>query len=114
MAPEEVAPGIFRLGNRTVNWWAIVTPQGLTLVDAGLRRHFSQLSELLRNSGRPMDDVKAFVLTGICYRCPGGPRVVHVPGPTKGSCALLLEEPSILFTVRDRGRATRSRLEVFD
>jgi len=29
---------------------------------------------------------------------PGNPRVLHVPGHTKGSCALLLEESSILFT----------------
>ncbi|HEX8083302.1 MAG TPA: MBL fold metallo-hydrolase [Solirubrobacteraceae bacterium] len=29
---------------------------------------------------------------------PGAPRVVHVPGHTAGSCALLLEERSVLFS----------------
>jgi glyoxylase-like metal-dependent hydrolase (beta-lactamase superfamily II) len=29
---------------------------------------------------------------------PGSPRVVHVPGHTAGSCALLLEERSVLFS----------------
>lgn len=63
MPPEEVAPGIFRLGNRTVNWWAIVTPEGLTIVDAGLRGHMSQLDALLNFLDRTMEHVKAVVLT---------------------------------------------------
>ena len=29
---------------------------------------------------------------------PGSPRVIHAPGHTAGSCALLLEEQSLLFT----------------
>ena len=29
---------------------------------------------------------------------PGGPRVIHAPGHTPGSCALFLEEQSLLFT----------------
>ena len=29
---------------------------------------------------------------------PGAPRVIHAPGHTAGSCALFLEEPSVLFT----------------
>jgi glyoxylase-like metal-dependent hydrolase (beta-lactamase superfamily II) len=35
---------------------------------------------------------------------PGVPRVIHVPGHTAGSCALLLEDRRLLFT------ATRSSL----
>lgn len=171
---EEVAPGVFRLGNRTVNWWAVATPDGVTLVDAGLRRHFGQLEGLLQTLERPLEDVKAVVLThadvdhigvaenlrrkgvtiyihesdaaaaggnlrplpkeallnawrprafigayeyardgalrprfvketlplvdGEVLPLPGSPRVIHVPGHSKGSCALLLEESSILFT----------------
>jgi glyoxylase-like metal-dependent hydrolase (beta-lactamase superfamily II) len=29
---------------------------------------------------------------------PGSPRVVHAPGHTAGSCALFLEDASVLFT----------------
>jgi hypothetical protein len=35
-ARVEVAPGIFRLGNRFVNWWLVQDDDGVTLVDAGL------------------------------------------------------------------------------
>ena len=35
---------------------------------------------------------------GEVLEVPGSPRVVHAPGHTAGSCALLLEERSILFT----------------
>ena len=59
----EVAPGIYRLGNRTVDWWAIDTPQGITLVDAGLRGHMDQLERLLTELGRTFEDVKAILLT---------------------------------------------------
>ena len=27
---DEIAPGVFRLGNRTVNWWAIAAPEGFS------------------------------------------------------------------------------------
>ena len=60
---DEIAPGIYRLGNRTVDWWAIETPQGITLVDAGLRGHMSQLEMLLNELGRTFKDVKAILLT---------------------------------------------------
>ena len=60
---DEIAPGVFRLGNRTVNWWAIATPEGITLIDAGLRGHRAQLEELLRYLGRSLDDVRAVLLT---------------------------------------------------
>ncbi|HWL64589.1 MAG TPA: MBL fold metallo-hydrolase [Actinomycetota bacterium] len=171
---EEVTPGVFRLGNRTVNWWVVATSDGLTVVDAGLRRHFAQLERLLEHLGRSLTDVEAVVLThadvdhigvaedlrrhgvpvfihefdspgargkmralpkeallsfwrpqamvatfeyardgalrprfvketsaisdGDILPVPGSPRVLHVPGHSRGSCALFLEERSILFT----------------
>lgn len=174
MSPREVAPGIFQLGNRTVNWWAITRPEGITLVDAGLPRHVAQLQELLRDLGRGPGDIEAVVLThadvdhigiaesfrrrgvpvfihpadaaasagdmrpvpkeailnawrpralvatfeyardgalrprfvketsplvdGGVLDIPGNPRVIHVPGHTPGSCALMLDDASVLFT----------------
>jgi len=174
LSAREVAPGIFRLGNRTVNWWAIAAPDGVTLIDAGLTRHMAQLMALLKMLGLSMTDVKAVVLThadidhiGVAEELrrggapvyihpadaaaasgdmrplpkeallnawrpraligtyeyardgalrprfvketlpltddeilpvPGSPRVIHVPGHSPGSCALLLEDPSVLFT----------------
>src|SRR5687768_2275752 len=63
MPYEEVGPGIFRLGNRTVNWWAVVRPDGVTLVDAGLPKHIAQLRSLLEHLGRSMSEVRALLLT---------------------------------------------------
>ena len=171
---QEVAPGVFRLGNRTVNWWLIVAPEGVTIIDAGLRRHMEQLERLLEHLGLSTSDIEGVVLThadvdhigvaedlrregvpvfiheldsdgakgrmralpkeallsiwrpqamvatyeyardgalrprfvketqpiadGDYLALPGSPRVLHVPGHSNGSCALLLEERSILFT----------------
>ena len=62
-AREEVAPGIFRLGNRFVNWWAVQDDDGVTLVDAGLPKHLGQLHDLLKGLGLAMEDVRAVLLT---------------------------------------------------
>jgi glyoxylase-like metal-dependent hydrolase (beta-lactamase superfamily II) len=170
----DVASGIFQLGNRTVNFWAVVRDEGITLIDAGLRNHKTQLHALLEKLDRPISDVKAVVLThadidhigfaedlrrdgtpvyiheadesaaggkmrpvpkqallnawrpsmltatfeyardgalkprfvrdarsmedGTTLPIPGGPRVLHVPGHSNGSCALLLEDEGVLFT----------------
>lgn len=37
-------------------------------------------------------------LRGEILEVPGSPRVIHAPGHTAGSCALLLEERSLLFS----------------
>ena len=60
---EEVAEGIYRLGNRTVNWWAVTEDEGITLVDAGLTGQMGQLTSLLTELERPITDVKAVLLT---------------------------------------------------
>lgn len=60
---SEVADGVFRLGNRFVNWWLIKDDDGLTLVDAGLPKHMSQLDELLTRLGSTIDDIRAILLT---------------------------------------------------
>ena len=44
---SECAPGVWRLGDRLVNWWLIVDGDAGVLVDAGLPGHRSQLDALL-------------------------------------------------------------------
>jgi glyoxylase-like metal-dependent hydrolase (beta-lactamase superfamily II) len=64
MAPEaEVADGVFRLGNRFVNWWVVKDDDGLTIVDAGLPKHMGQLDELLTTLGVTTGDIRAILLT---------------------------------------------------
>lgn len=41
--PDEVAPGVFRLGDEVVNFYLMDTGEGLVLVDAGLPTHSSAL-----------------------------------------------------------------------
>lgn len=61
---REVAPGIYRLGSRYVNWWALAAEDGaVTLIDAGLPGHFEQLVRLLDTIGSSTDDVRAVLLT---------------------------------------------------
>lgn len=60
---KEVAPGIHRLGNRTVNFYVIDDGGRITVVDAGCPGHFDQLTALLDVSGRSLEDVEAILLT---------------------------------------------------
>jgi glyoxylase-like metal-dependent hydrolase (beta-lactamase superfamily II) len=60
---SEIAPGVFRLGNRFVNWWVVKDDDGLTVVDAGLPKQLGQLDELLSSLGATTDDVRAVLLT---------------------------------------------------
>ena len=57
---REIAPGVFRLGNRFVNWWLVADDDGCTIVDAGLRKHFAQLESVL---GELDTEVRAILLT---------------------------------------------------
>jgi glyoxylase-like metal-dependent hydrolase (beta-lactamase superfamily II) len=58
-----VAPGVHRLGDDMVSFYVIEEGQDLLLVDAGLPRHFSQLTDLLERLGRSLPDINAVVLT---------------------------------------------------
>lgn len=58
-----VVPGVHRLGDDTVSFYLIEDDQELLLVDAGLPRHFSQLTQLLERLGRSLPDIKAVLLT---------------------------------------------------
>lgn len=59
----QVAPGVYRLGDQAVNFYLVEDQDGLTLVDAGLPAHYAQLTELLRQLGRTVGDVRAILIT---------------------------------------------------
>jgi glyoxylase-like metal-dependent hydrolase (beta-lactamase superfamily II) len=60
----EVAPGVHRFGTAQVNWYIVEDGDGLTLVDAGMPRHWRQLrNEALPRLGRLLHDIEAVVLT---------------------------------------------------
>ncbi|MDQ1123182.1 MBL fold metallo-hydrolase [Microbacterium trichothecenolyticum] len=59
----QLAPSLHRLGNDIVASYLIATPDGITLIDAGLPGMFSDLKRELDAIGRPIDDIRAVILT---------------------------------------------------
>ena len=71
----EVAPGVLRIHRATVNCYLLVTPDGLTLVDAGLPGMWRTLQTALASIGARPGDISAIALThghfdhvGLCRR----------------------------------------------
>jgi glyoxylase-like metal-dependent hydrolase (beta-lactamase superfamily II) len=58
-----LAPGLHRIGNDTVACHLIVTDDGLTLIDAGLPGHWSELLAELESIGRSVDEIRGVILT---------------------------------------------------
>src|SRR5215217_4213042 len=58
-----VAEGILRVPHTYVNWYLLEDADGVTIVDAGLPRHWDLLPKALQRIGRRLDDVRALVLT---------------------------------------------------
>jgi glyoxylase-like metal-dependent hydrolase (beta-lactamase superfamily II) len=166
----EVADGVHRFGTRMVNWYLIERGGRLTLVDAGMRGYWPQLTRALAALGRKVEEVEAVVLThahadhigfaqkvkansdaavwvherdaspglrrfppmrlylrptawpllahglrngllatpdaaevrtftdGEVLDVPGRPRAHHLPGHTRGNCALHLADASVVFS----------------
>ena len=166
----EVADGIHRFGTRMVNWYLIERGGRITLVDAGMRGYWPQLTDALTALGGKVEEVEAVVLThahadhvgfahqvkansdatvwvherdaepglrrfppfrlylrptawpllvhglrngllatpdaaevrtftdGDVLDVPGRPRVRHLPGHTRGNCALHLPDASVVFS----------------
>lgn len=59
----ELAPSLHRIGNDIVAAYLVVTPDGITIIDAGLPGHWRDLLAELRTMGRSIDDVRGVVLT---------------------------------------------------
>lgn len=60
---REVAEGVYRFGTRRINWYVLKGDAGLTVVDAGLPGHRTQLGDWLEENGFTLADVRALVLT---------------------------------------------------
>ncbi len=100
----EVAPGVYRLGTRVVNWYLVKDGDAVTAVDAGLPGYGDTLESDLRSLGVEPGQVDAVVLThsdsdhtGLATRLrDSGARVlIHEtdsatlikPGPKSGDAA---------------------------
>jgi len=59
----KLAPGLHRIGNDIVAFHLVETPEGVTLIDAGLPGHWRELRAELTAMGRTLDDVRGVVLT---------------------------------------------------
>jgi glyoxylase-like metal-dependent hydrolase (beta-lactamase superfamily II) len=59
----ELAPGLHRIGNDIVAAYLVVTPDGVTVVDAALAGHWRDLVAELATVDRTPDDVRGVVLT---------------------------------------------------
>jgi len=59
----KLAPGLHRIGNDLVACHLVVTDEGLTLIDAGLPGHWSELVRELESIGRSPDDIRGVILT---------------------------------------------------
>ncbi|MFJ8750289.1 MBL fold metallo-hydrolase [Streptomyces sp. NPDC102441] len=58
-----LAPHLHRLGNDLVACYLIDTPDGITLIDAGLPGHWGDLQRELHSLGKSTDDIRGLVLT---------------------------------------------------
>jgi glyoxylase-like metal-dependent hydrolase (beta-lactamase superfamily II) len=63
MAPQEIVPGVHRLGSPLVNWYLVEDEGRLTAVDAGLPAFEKALDADLQALGHARADVAAVVLT---------------------------------------------------
>lgn len=59
----ELAPGLHRVGDDLVAVHLIATPEGVTIIDAGLPGHWREVRAELAALGRTFDDVRGLVLT---------------------------------------------------
>ena len=59
----QLAPHLHRLGNDVVACYLIDTDEGITLVDAGLPGHWSDLQRELASLGKTTGDIRGLVLT---------------------------------------------------
>jgi glyoxylase-like metal-dependent hydrolase (beta-lactamase superfamily II) len=59
----ELAPHLHRLGNDVVACYLLDTPEGITLIDAGLPGHWNDLQQELRALSKTAADIRGLVLT---------------------------------------------------
>ena len=62
-APTQIAEGVHRLGDDLVNFYLVEEGGRLTIVDAGIPAHRSELESYLPTIGRTLADIEAVILT---------------------------------------------------
>ena len=72
MVARQVTEHVFRVSLTVVNVFLIVLPDGITLVDAGLRRSWPRIERGLRELGRRPEEVKDIVVTHLHADHVGG------------------------------------------
>jgi glyoxylase-like metal-dependent hydrolase (beta-lactamase superfamily II) len=58
-----IAPHLHRIGNDIVAAYLVVVPDGITVIDAGLPGHWSDLKTELATMGRSFSDIRGVILT---------------------------------------------------
>src|SRR4029078_9283044 len=58
-----IAPHVHRLGNDIVASYLVDTDDGITLIDAGLPEHCSDLKKVLTAIGKPVTEIRGLILT---------------------------------------------------
>jgi glyoxylase-like metal-dependent hydrolase (beta-lactamase superfamily II) len=58
-----LGPHLHRIGNDIVAAYLVVTPEGITVIDAGLPGHWSDLTAELASIDRSLSDIRGVVLT---------------------------------------------------
>lgn len=59
----KLSPSLHRIGNDIVAVYLVETPEGVTVIDAGLAGHWNDLLAELTTMGRTVADVKGLILT---------------------------------------------------
>jgi glyoxylase-like metal-dependent hydrolase (beta-lactamase superfamily II) len=59
----KLSESLHRIGNDIVAVYLVVTPEGITVIDAGLPGHWNDLVAELKTIGRSLDDIKGVILT---------------------------------------------------
>ena len=59
----QLAPSLHRIGNDVVAVYLVDTPEGVTVIDAGLAGQWKEFTAEITAMGRSVDDVRGVVLT---------------------------------------------------
>ena len=131
----KLTTGLHRIGNDIVAIYLIDTPEGVTIIDAGLAGHWKELLTELTTMGRTLSDVKGLILThgdsdhvgfaerlrrdhgvpvyihpGDAARAKGGPKPDNAKQSMKPAAVLKFA----LYTIRKGGLRTTHLTEVLE
>lgn len=97
---SEVAPGVYRLGTRWVNFYLVTEGGEAVLVDAGYPAYFAQLTRLAESLGTGLGALRATIVTHHHVDHAGTAEAVRVQ-----ACAPVLVDPRDSEKVRGQRRS---------